>query len=192
MDRAPPSGPMRALHRCGGPREETVETDASTPITYRPIGVVRSPFRSPQGMPVQPLRGKEVRGRVEVLPEFAAGLADLDGFSHIYLLCHMHRVRPYRLSVVPFLDDQARGLFSTRAPSRPNPIGLSVVRLLAVEGTTLEIAELDLLDGTPVLDIKPYVGSFDERPGARLGWLERVQHRRKAADGRFGDEEEPE
>jgi tRNA-Thr(GGU) m(6)t(6)A37 methyltransferase TsaA len=124
---------------------------------------------------------------VDVLSEYAEALADLDGFSHIILLCHLHRSTGFRLKVVPFLDTVERGLFATRAPRRPNPIGLSVVRLVRVDGCTLHIAELDLLDGTPVLDIKPYVGDFDQRPGARFGWLEeaRKHHADVVADDRF-------
>lgn len=154
-------------------------------VEYRPIGVVRSPFNATEGMPIQPSRGRDVRGSVEVRPEYADGLADLAGFSHVILLCHLHRARPYRLRVVPYLDDDHRGLFATRSPSRPNPIGLSVVRLLGVAGATLDISDLDLLDGTPVLDIKPYVGEFDDREDARFGWLEEARKRRRDADDRF-------
>jgi tRNA-Thr(GGU) m(6)t(6)A37 methyltransferase TsaA len=154
-------------------------------IVYRPIGFVHSPFTVSDGTPIQPSRARNVRGSVEIEPEFIDGLADLDGFSHIILLCHFHRARPCRLRVVPYLDDEERGLFATRAPSRPNPIGLSIVRLLGVDGGTLSIADLDLLDHTPVLDIKPYVGEFDERPDARFGWLEAARHRERDADDRF-------
>ena len=154
-------------------------------IVYRPIGIVHSPFTSTDGMPIQPSRAQGVEGSVVVEPEFADGLADLEGFSHIVLLCHLHRSRPYRLKVVPFLDDVERGLFATRSPSRPNPIGLSVVQLLSIDAATVRISGVDLLDGTPVLDIKPYVGEFDEREGARYGWLEAARRRCRAADDRF-------
>jgi len=159
-----------------------------TTITYHPIGVVHSPFATTEGMPIQPSRAKGVRGWVEIEPEYVEGLADLEGFSHVVLLCHLHRARPHRLKVVPYLDDTPRGLFATRSPSRPNPIGLSVVRLLGIDGCTLEIAEVDLLDGTPVLDIKPYVGDFDERTDVRIGWLEEARRRRRDADRRFESE----
>ena len=112
-------------------------------------------------------------------------LADLDGFSHIILLCHLHKTGSYRLKVVPFLDTQPRGLFATRAPSRPNPIGLSVVELLRIDGNKLEIQGVDLLDGTPVLDIKPYVGEFDDRGQSRAGWLEHARKQTNVADDRF-------
>ena len=154
-------------------------------IVYRPIGIVHSPFTSTDGMPIQPSRAQGVEGSVVVEPEFADGLADLEGFSHIVLLCHLHRSRPYRLKVVPFLDDVERGLFATRSPSRPNPIGLSVVQLLSIDAATVRISGVDLLDGTPVLDIKPYVGEFDKREGARYGWLEAARRRCRAADDRF-------
>ena len=158
-------------------------------ITYRPIGVVRSPFSEPQGVPIQPSRGRGIRARVELLPELADGLADLDGFSHIILLCHLHRSQGYSLRVVPFLDHVPRGVFATRAPRRPNSIGLSVVRLLSIDGATIHFEGVDLLDGTPVLDIKPYVPEFDNREEIRLGWLERVRCRSAVSDGRFSADE---
>jgi tRNA-Thr(GGU) m(6)t(6)A37 methyltransferase TsaA len=154
-------------------------------IQYRPIGVIHSPFNQTDGMPIQPSRAKGIKGSVEVNPKYVEALTDLDGFSHIILLYHFHRARPYTLKVVPFLDDEPRGLFSTRAPSRPNPIGLSLVRLLKIEDHTLCIADVDILEGTPVLDIKPYVGEFDERTQARFGWLEKAHRRNRRSDNRF-------
>jgi tRNA-Thr(GGU) m(6)t(6)A37 methyltransferase TsaA len=154
-------------------------------IEYRAIGRVRSPHRETDGMPIQPSRARGVRGTVEIDPRYEQGLKDLDGFSHVILLCHLHRARPFRLAVVPFLDTVERGLFATRSPSRPNPIGLSVVRLVAVDGPRLEVEDLDLLDGTPVLDIKPYVPEFDGRVEVRLGWLEEARRREAESDGRF-------
>ncbi len=159
--------------------------NAGTTIEYRPIGVIHTPFADLQGMPIQPSRGKGVRGTVEVFAEFAEGLTDLDGFSHIVLLYHLHRSHGYRLRVIPFLDTTERGLFATRAPKRPNPIGLSVVRLLTVEGNRLTVEDLDILDGTPLLDIKPYVGDFDRRDAVRMGWLDEVRERDKLSDDRF-------
>ena len=154
-------------------------------IEYHPIGVVRSPHRVASGMPIQPSRAKGVLGTVEIDPEYEEGLADLDGFSHIILLCHLHLVTGYRLKVVPFLDTEPRGLFATRAPSRPNPIGLSVVRLIAIDGPRLQIEGVDLVDGTPVLDIKPYVDEFDSVTEIRRGWLEAARRRRVDSDDRF-------
>jgi tRNA-Thr(GGU) m(6)t(6)A37 methyltransferase TsaA len=127
---------------------------------------------------------------VEVFPEFVPGLADLEGFSHVILLCHLHRSEGYRLRVIPFLDTELRGVFATRAPGRPNPIGLSVVKLLGIEENRLHVEDVDLLEGTPVLDIKPYVGEFDARPGARFGWLEEARMRTRVADKRFEDNTE--
>jgi tRNA-Thr(GGU) m(6)t(6)A37 methyltransferase TsaA len=161
-------------------------------IEYRPIGFIRTPFREPTGVPIQPSRGRGVRGTVIVEPEFVAALADVDGFSHVVLLCHLHRARPWRPRVVPFLDTVERGLFATRAPSRPNPIGLSVVRLLEVAGDRLEVEDVDLLDETPVLDIKPYVPDFDAPVEVRLGWLEEARRRAAGSDDRFAGHEPPE
>ena len=141
-------------------------------VTFRPIGVVRSPFADPDGMPIQASGAGGARGTIEVDPALADGLAGLEGFSHLVLIYHLHRVRRPRLVVTPFLDTETHGIFATRSPARPNAIGLSTVRLLAVRGTTLEIADVDVLDGTPLLDLKPYVPAFDDRPGARIGWFE--------------------
>ena len=156
-------------------------------ISYRPVGVVRSPFDRLEGMPLQSVAGREVRGRIEIRPDLVAGLKDLDGFSHLHVVSHLHRGAPGGLEVMPFLDDTPRGIFATRSPRHPNPIGLSVVRLLAVTGGSLEISGVDLLDGTPVLDLKPYVPEFDTVAAERTGWLhaaaERVHHVR--ADSRF-------
>ena len=156
-------------------------------ITYRPIGIIHSPFTDIAGMPIQPRGAASVPGTVEVGPEFAAGLQDLEGFSHVILLYHFHRVQEARLTVTPFLDAQPRGVFATRAPQRPNPIGLSIVKLLGIEGNILHIENVDILDGTPLLDIKPYVPEFDQHPAERIGWLEqargRVQGQR--SDDRF-------
>jgi len=154
-------------------------------IEYEPIGIVHSPFKDPEGTPIQPSRAKNATGTVEVFEKYVEGLSDLDGFSHIILLCHLHRTGSYRLKVVPFLDTELRGLFSTRAPSRPNPIGLSVVALAGIESNTLTIRGIDLLEGTPVLDIKPYVGEFDDRGEVRFGWLEHARRQTDLADDRF-------
>ncbi len=145
--------------------------DARSQMIFNPIGVIRSPFKRPEGIPIQPVAGRGVRGTVEVFDEYAPGLKDLDGFSHIILLYVFHLFEGYELEVVPFLDSVRRGLFATRAPRRPNPIGLSIVRLLEVEGTTLHIVDLDIVDGTPLLDIKPYIREFDVREETRIGWL---------------------
>ncbi|OQX23523.1 MAG: tRNA (N6-threonylcarbamoyladenosine(37)-N6)-methyltransferase TrmO [Desulfobacteraceae bacterium IS3] len=156
-------------------------------IEYSPIGVIRSPFRTIEGMPIQPAGASGVQGTIEVFPEFEQGLKDLDGFSHIILLYHFHRVEGYSLLVTPFMDTIQHGLFSTRAPKRPNPIGISVVRLVQISGLTLDIENVDILDGTPLLDIKPYVPQFDNHPADSIGWLEDTNGKAKVAraDGRF-------
>ena len=161
------------------------------PITFRPIGVVRTPFTSIAGMPVQSALGAAVgvAGSIELDPDLAEGLADLDGFSHVTLLYHLDRVGPTRLTVVPFLDDRPHGLFATRSPARPNPIGMSTVRLTAIEGATLRIEDVDMLDGTPLLDIKPYVPALDDRRDVRTGWYPvDLASSEARSDQRFGPE----
>jgi tRNA (adenine37-N6)-methyltransferase len=136
-----------------------------------PIGVIHSPFTDKERTPIQPSRS-QAQGRVEVYPEFAAGLEDIEGFSHIILLYVFHQSSGFNLRVKPFLDDQQHGLFATRYPKRPNPIGISVVRLAARQDNILQIEGVDVLDGTPLLDIKPYVSEFDLRVATRSGWLD--------------------
>lgn len=140
-------------------------------VTLRPIGVIHSPFREKNQTPIQSARSLAI-GQVYVFPEFGEGLEDLEGFSYIYLVYVFHKSTSYSLRVQPFLDDRLHGLFATRHPCRPNPIGLSVVQLLWRKGNTLEIKGVDVLDGTPLLDIKPYVPDFDVRVDARSGWYE--------------------
>ncbi len=149
-------------------------------IEYEPIGTIYSPFTEVKGMPIQPVGAEGVKGTVEILPAYAAGLKDLAGFSRIVLLYHFHRVKEAKLIVTPFMDSRPRGIFATRAPRRPNPIGLSIVKLNAVEGCTLHIENVDILDGTPLLDIKPYIPEIDRQEAERIGWL-------KGAGGRFSD-----
>ena len=138
-------------------------------------------------MPIQPTGARGIQGRIELRPEYSTGLKDLEGFSHLLVLYHFHRVTGYQLQVTPFLDSEERGLFATRAPRRPNPIGLSVVRLMKIEGATLYLENVDVLDGTPVLDIKPYIPEFDSPDEARAGWLEQKKTDAQTfrADGRF-------
>jgi tRNA-Thr(GGU) m(6)t(6)A37 methyltransferase TsaA len=156
-------------------------------ISYQPIGTIHSPFKGIEKVPIQPAAASGIRGTVEVFAEFVAGLQDLNGFSHIILLYHFHRITQARLTVVPFLDDRPRGVFATRAPSRPNPIGLSIVRLLGIEGNVLHVENVDIVDGTPLLDIKPYVPAFDHNEVERTGWLETAGQRvrEKRSDDRF-------
>lgn len=156
-------------------------------ICYRPIGIIESPFASREGMPIQATGGEGVRGRIRLFEEYGRGLQDLHGFSHLILIYHFHRTRESRLVVTPFLDKTPRGVFATRSPNHPNPIGLSTVRLLAIQETVLEIEDIDILDGTPLLDIKPYVPAFDHRQPEKVGWLEKAGGAGEwtKADGRF-------
>ncbi|MCG6928322.1 MAG: tRNA (N6-threonylcarbamoyladenosine(37)-N6)-methyltransferase TrmO [Acidobacteria bacterium] len=156
-------------------------------VTYRPIGVIHSPFVDLKGMPIQPSGRASAPGVAEVFSEFAEGLKDLDGFSHVILIYHLHEVRRVALTVTPFLGKQARGVFATRAPTRPNPIGLSIAELVRIEGSRLHLANVDILDTTPLLDIKPYVPEFDQPGEVRTGWLEGAggKVRSKRSDGRF-------
>lgn len=137
----------------------------------RPIGIIHSPFTDKSQTPIQASRS-EATGFVEVYPEFAQGLQDLEGFSHLILLYVFHESTDWSLLVKPFMDNQVRGLFATRYPARPNQIGLSVVRLISLIGSVLEVESVDMLDGTPLLDIKPYVPDFDVRTNTRNGWYD--------------------
>ncbi len=143
-------------------------------IVYESIGVIRSGHTKPEETPIQPIYSEGCKGQVEVFPEFVAGLRDVEGFSHIYLVYHLHKADPSRLTVRPFLQDVERGVFATRAPCRPNPIGLSVVKLVRREGSILHLDAVDVLDGTPLLDIKPYTAKFDRIEPTRNGWQDEV------------------
>jgi len=159
-------------------------------ITYEPIGVIQTPFKVARGTPIQPEAGRHIEGTVEVFPEYIDGLKDLEGFSHIILIYHFHLSGEHNLHIKPFMDDEVRGVFATRAPSRPNPIGISVVRLKGIDGGTLHIEDIDVIDGTPLLDIKPYVPEFDEGEEIRIGWLNRRVGKlpQTRDDGRFAGE----
>lgn len=156
-------------------------------ITFEAIGLIFSPFKDLEAMPIQPTSEASAPGRVEIFPDYVEGLKDVDGFSHLILLYYMHAIRKQALIVTPFLDSSPRGIFATRAPTRPNPIGLSIVKLIRVDGGVLHVDDLDVLDGTPLLDLKPYVPEFDHRPEARIGWLEKAKGeiKLKTADDRF-------
>jgi tRNA (adenine37-N6)-methyltransferase len=143
-------------------------------IIYKPIGVIRSGHTGHEDAPIQSVYAAGCQGRAEVFPEYEAGLRDLEGFSHIYLLYHLHRAGPARLIVMPFLQDVEHGVFATRAPCRPNPIGLSIVTLERREGNILYLDGVDVLDGTPLLDIKPYTARFDRVETTRNGWQDEV------------------
>jgi tRNA-Thr(GGU) m(6)t(6)A37 methyltransferase TsaA len=159
-------------------------------LILKVIGTVHSPFREAAGTPIQSVMAQGVEGSVEVLPEFVPGLRDLGGFERIWLLYWLDRATPAQLAVKPFLDQQEHGVFATRSPCRPNPIGLSCVRLLGIDGGRLRIVDVDILDGSPLVDIKPYAPQFDCFEASRAGWLQNKGGQAVVADNRFEGESE--
>lgn len=160
-------------------------------IEFKKIGTIHSQYKNIEGMPIQPAGAAESEGYIELLPELSEGLDDLDGFSHLILIYHFHQSKGYSLKVKPFLDRVKRGVFSTRAPKRPNPIGLSIVTIIHVKDNIINIGNVDILDGTPLLDMKPYVPEFDAHNKVKAGWLDQVTGRVKTmkSDDRFGNEQ---
>ncbi len=159
-------------------------------IRYEPIGIIHTPNKEAEGTPIQPKGAEGIGGEVEIYPEYSEGLKDLEGFSHIILIYHFHRNEETSLQVKPYMDDEKHGVFAMRGPSRPNPIGISVVKLEKIEDNRLIVENVDILDGTPLLDIKPYVPDFDRHDVERYGWLEEKVHKlsRTKDDGRFAEE----
>jgi tRNA-Thr(GGU) m(6)t(6)A37 methyltransferase TsaA len=162
-------------------------------IAYTPIGYFSTPHKSIKDMPIQPSGARGICGTIHVAPEYCEGLDDLDGFSHVIVLYHLHKIRGHELTVTPFLDTDTHGIFATRSPKRPNPIGLSVMKIRSLSGGELVLENVDVLDGTPVIDIKPYVPDFDIWPADRIGWFEggksaKARHHR--SDARFGNPED--
>ena len=156
-------------------------------LVFNSIGVIHSPFKKPEGMPIQPSAAKGVKGHIILNEDLIEGLSDLDGFSHIYLLYHFHLSESYNLKVIPFLDNEYRGVFSTRAPRRPNQIGLSLVRLIKIKFNIIDIENVDIIDGTPLLDIKPYVQEMEHENHFKIGWLSKYKEDIKSrhSDKRF-------
>ncbi len=156
-------------------------------ISYSPIGIIHSPFTELSEMPIQPTSESSAPGHLEIYPEYVEGLKDLDGFSHIYLIYHLHKVLSAKLLVTPFLDMKERGVFATRAPRRPNPIGLSLVKLIRVEDSRVYVDQLDVLDRTPLLDLKPFIPAFEGGENIRTGWLKKESKKveKKKSDNRF-------
>jgi tRNA (adenine37-N6)-methyltransferase len=142
-------------------------------IQLNPIGRIFTPHTDIQNMPIQPIAAEGCRGYIEILPQYEEGLKDLDGFSHITLIYHFHKITGYDLITVPFMDNQSHGIFATKAPKRPNAIGISTVRLISVENNIIHIEQVDMLNETPLLDIKPFYPRYDNREGVRIGWLEK-------------------
>ncbi len=156
-------------------------------ITYTPIGVVHSPFKEPKNVPIQASVSKDTEGTIEIYPQYTQGLSDLEGFSHILVFYHFHLAKFSSLTVKPFLDDKTHGVFATRSPARPNRLGISALRLTKREANILHVADLDILDASPVLDVKPFVPEFDCRQPTSVGWFSTQLHKLEAArdDGRF-------
>ncbi|MBN1213061.1 MAG: tRNA (N6-threonylcarbamoyladenosine(37)-N6)-methyltransferase TrmO [candidate division Zixibacteria bacterium] len=142
-----------------------------TELRFEPIGIIHTPFKTTAEAPIQPRYSGGRAGTVEIYSRFEEGLADLDGFSHVILIYHLHLSEGFALKVKPYMDDRLRGVFATRAPRRPNPLGLSVVRLDKIEKNILYVTNVDMVDGTPLLDIKPYVPEFDKAEKIEIGWL---------------------
>ena len=163
-----------AATKPGQTRQPTKETGDATDMTIvvRPIGVVHSPYKVAKGTPIQGTFGDQTEAWVELQKKYVAGLKDLEGFSHAILLYHFHKSDKEEIVGSPYLEKQAHGIFATRSPHRPNHLGLSVVKIQRIEGPRLYFTEVDILDGTPVLDIKPYVRQFDCRDNAVSGWIE--------------------
>lgn len=165
------------------------------PITYQPIGIIKTPFKTVQNMPIQPTGAKGRRGTIEIDPELSPGLLHLEGFSHIILLYHFHLIKGHKLYVVPFMDDVPHGIFATRAPARPNPIGMSIVRVRKVEGNCIHVLDVDMLNGTPLIDIKPFFPKYDNRDNVKYGWLEGkegIDITKIKSDARFDHTKKPE
>lgn len=156
-------------------------------IKFKPIGIIHSPFKEPKGVPLQPSGGENIKGEVQVFSEYSEGLKDIEGFSHIILIYNFHLSKKVLLTVTPFLDSHTHGVFATRAPARPNSIGFSIVNLVKVDGNILHVKNMDIVDGTPLLDIKPCVPDFDFREVKSIGWLEHSVHKLTILkdDGRF-------
>ncbi len=167
--------------------QPNIEMQTMKNILFKPIGLIKTPFKTREGMPIQPTGAKGIKGEVEIYPEFADGLKDLDGFSHVILIYHFHLSDGFKLQVKPFMDDKIHGVFSTRAPKRPNSIGFSVVKLNKMADSILYIENIDVIDGTPLLDIKPFIPDVDSPCVEKLGWLEGKSGKmcNKQSDKRF-------
>lgn len=142
-------------------------------ITLQPIGIIHTPHKEIQNMPIQPVAAQGIIGEIEIYPQYMDGLKDLDGFSHITLIYYFHKIEGYELQVIPFMDTEKRGIFACKAPKRPNAIGISTVELISVKNNLLTVEQVDMLDGTPLIDIKPFYPRYDNRENATIGWLEK-------------------
>jgi tRNA-Thr(GGU) m(6)t(6)A37 methyltransferase TsaA len=157
-------------------------------IEYKPIGIIHTAHKKPSGMPIQPHGAKRAKGTIELDKELMPGLIDIEGFSHLILVYHFHKVKGHKLYVEPFMDNKPHGIFATRAPVRPNPIGISIVKLKGISENQIYFEGADMLDETPLLDIKPFFAQFDNRPDAVSGWLDEKEDLNVLdfkSDGRF-------
>jgi tRNA-Thr(GGU) m(6)t(6)A37 methyltransferase TsaA len=145
------------------------------PITIQPIGIIHTPHKNIKNMPIQPIAAKGIKGKIELLPKYAAGLKDLEGFSHITLIYHFHKIEGFELEVIPFMDTEKRGIFACKAPKRPNAIGISTVKVIKIENNIIYVEEVDMLNGTPLIDIKPFYPKYDNRDNVTIGWLEKTK-----------------
>lgn len=141
-------------------------------INYKPIGVIHTPFIEPSTVPMQSVKAREIDGKIEIFKDYIEGIKDLNGFSHLIILFHMHKIKCFSLLVKPELDNEIRGVFSTRSPRRPNPIGFTVVKLIDIVDSVIIIKGVDMIDGTPLIDIKPYIPESDCIQNAKIGWLD--------------------
>lgn len=142
-------------------------------ITMKPIGVIHTPYKTTKDMPIQGAFDEKTTGEVELFQEYEEGLKDLEGFSHVILIYYFNRAKEEKLLAKPFLEDVERGIFSIRGPMRPNHIGFSIVKVHKIKNNIITFSEVDILDKTPLLDIKPYVSYFDSRENTKQGWLEK-------------------
>jgi len=157
-------------------------------ITFESIGTIHTPFKSPRGVPIQGALRQDIKGEVEIFADFQSGLKDLDGFSHLILLYYFDQVKEYSLQAIPFLDTTPRGVFAIRGPRRPNPVGFTVVKNLGIKKNRIKFAGVDMVDKTPLLDIKPYFSDIDSHPDASTGWMKeklKTEGNRTRADNRF-------
>jgi len=157
-------------------------------LIIKPIGVIRTPHKDIKNMPIQPIAADGIKGQIVLLPEYVAGLKDLEGFSHITLIYRFHKIEGFELEVIPFMDTEMRGIFSCKAPKRPNAIGISTVKLLSIERNIIHIEQVDMLDETPLIDIKPFYPKYDNRDNVSIGWLEKnkdIPVEKMRADERF-------
>jgi len=159
--------------------------EAGSRITMQAIGIIRTPFVEASGTPIQAVYGQGIEGEVLLNEPYDQALDDIDGFERLWLIYWMDRVSGFKPRVIPYRDTKEHGLFATRSPSRPNPIGMTVVRFLRREGAILHVADIDILDGTQLLDIKPYIPAFDAHPVSRAGWFDHPGVDRRVADARF-------